>query len=143
MDTMAAMSSCRRASHRAAFVLAGSLAPGVKVIYTLRLRGNTNPRDDAATAKYVMTHYDRYVVCSEIGNEPNVYAKAYPAYHDLMARFVDAITAADVAPGARFCGPNTTPGKTEWARQLAIDSPAPAVSRSSPSTPIPAATPAR
>ncbi len=95
-------------------------AAGIKVIYTLRLRGNTDPGDDAVTARYVMAHYSSDVVCFEIGNEPNRYAKTYPAYHDLMARFVDAITAAEVAPGARFCGPNTTPDKTEWARQLAI-----------------------
>lgn len=96
-------------------------AAGLKVIYTLRLRGSGDPQADVATAKYVIDHYRDDVVCFEIGNEPNVYTRDYAQYHDLVARFVAAITARAVAPDARFCGPNTTPGKTEWARQFAVD----------------------
>jgi hypothetical protein len=34
---------------------------------------------------------------------------------------MEAITAPDIAPGAKFCGPSATPGKTSWARDFVRD----------------------
>jgi hypothetical protein len=96
-------------------------AADVKVIYTLRLRGDINPAFDAEIAKYVEDHYQPLVNCLAIGNEPNIYAKTYPAYLAMLKQYSAAINAPDVAPGAKFCGPSTTPGKADWARNLAKD----------------------
>ena len=95
-------------------------AAGVKVIYTLRLREGS--RDDAAAAaKYVMDHHAADLTCFAIGNEPNVFAKEYPAYLAEWKRYVEAITAPGKAPGARFCGPSATPGKVAWAALFTKD----------------------
>jgi hypothetical protein len=96
-------------------------AARVPVIYTLRLRNSTNPEADASVAKYVMGHYASQVVCFEIGNEPNIYAKTYPEYKKLFTSFVAAIKRPDWAPEITFCGPNTTPDKADWASKLAND----------------------
>jgi hypothetical protein len=95
-------------------------AADVKVIYTLRLRQG-DPAEAATVAKYVMDHYGSQVVSLAIGNEPNVYAKTYPEYRELLNRYIAAVTAPGVAPAAVFCGPSTTPSKAEWARDLAND----------------------
>ncbi|HKO15223.1 MAG TPA: hypothetical protein VJU87_03235, partial [Gemmatimonadaceae bacterium] len=104
-----------------AHLFAFARAAHVRVIYTLRLRGDVDPRADAVIAKYVMDHHREHVLCFEVGNEPNIYAKSYARYRELMTRFIAVITAPEVAPGAQFCGPNTTPDKADWARQFATD----------------------
>jgi hypothetical protein len=96
-------------------------AADVKVIYTLRLRGVTDPADAVRTARYVMSKHKSQVQCLAIGNEPNVYLKTYPEYKAALETFITAITAPDVAPDAVFCGPCSTPGKGLWARDLAND----------------------
>src|SRR5262249_40883552 len=79
-------------------------------------------RTNAATlAKYIFDHYRSQLTCFAIGNEPNVFAKEYPAYRDEWKRYVDAITGSGNAPGALFCGPSATPGKTAWAKDFAGD----------------------
>lgn len=91
---------------------------GVKVIFTVRLRESA-PEKVVGIAKYVMTKYGDQVTCLAVGNEPNVYAKTYEAYRDMMRQYYPAIRA--VAPGTMFCAPGTTPGKAAWARSYAED----------------------
>jgi hypothetical protein len=93
-------------------------AAGVDVIFTLRMREST-PKDAAALAKYITDKYKSQVVCFAIGNEPNIYAPEYSDYRALWIKFTDAIR--EGAPDATFCGPSTTPGKAEWARNFATD----------------------
>jgi Glycosyl hydrolase family 79, N-terminal domain len=95
-------------------------AADVKVIYTLRLRAGD--RDQAAAvAKYIWDHYRSQLDCFAIGNEPNVFAKEYPAYRDEWRNYVSAVTGSTNAPEAKFCGPSATPGKTSWARDFVGD----------------------
>lgn len=91
---------------------------GVKVIYTLRLRG-WSPERDAPIAKYLMDHYGTDIDCIAIGNEPSVYDKPYAKYQADVARYFEAIIAPGVAPSTRFCGPATTPGSASWAGDFA------------------------
>jgi hypothetical protein len=93
---------------------------GVKVIYTLRLRGG-DPERAAETAKYIVDHYGSDLTCFAIGNEPNVFAREYPAYRDEWRKYVQMITAPENAPTAQFCGPSSTPGKVDWCRDFARD----------------------
>ncbi|HTQ30287.1 MAG TPA: glycosyl hydrolase family 79 C-terminal domain-containing protein [Opitutaceae bacterium] len=95
-------------------------AAGAKVIYTLRLK-NADPADDARIAKSILARDKSELACFAIGNEPNVYAKPYPVFHDTWAKFMAAITAPDMAPEAVFCGPCTTPGTGAWAADFARD----------------------
>jgi hypothetical protein len=95
-------------------------AADAKVIYTLRLREG-DPAQDAEIAKYIMGHYRSELTCLAIGNEPNVFAKEYPVYRDEWKKFMGMITAPDMAPEAKFCGPSATPGKTAWARDFVKD----------------------
>ncbi len=95
-------------------------AAGVKVIYTLRLN-NGDPKQAGQIARYIMEHYRSDVVCLAIGNEPNVFAKEYPVYREQWKNYMEAITAPDAAPEAKFCGPSATPGKTAWARDFTQD----------------------
>jgi hypothetical protein len=93
-------------------------AANVEVIYTLRMREST-PQAAASAAKYIADQYKSQIVCFAIGNEPDIYAKEYPNYRKLWTDFTDAIL--DIAPDAKFCGPSTTQGKAEWARNFAND----------------------
>jgi hypothetical protein len=95
-------------------------AAGVKIIFTLRMREG-NPKVAADLAKYIMDHYKSEFTCFAIGNEPNVFAKEYPAYRDLWKNYMEAIVAPGSAPDAKFCGPGATPGKTAWAKDFAND----------------------
>jgi hypothetical protein len=99
-------------------VYAFARAAGVNVIYTVRLR-DSKPEDVISIAKYVVDHYKRETLCLTIGNEPNVYEKEYPKYREDLERFIKAIDA--VAPGARYCGPATTPNTGGWAANFAAD----------------------
>jgi hypothetical protein len=95
-------------------------AADVKVIYTLRLREGS--LDDAtAIARHIWEQHRRLLDCFAVGNEPNVFAKEYPAYRDEWQKYFLALTAPANAPGAKFCGPSATPGKTAWARDFAVD----------------------
>ncbi len=69
----------------------------------------------------MLDHYKSDLACFAVGNEPNMYAKTYPVYRDLWLKFIAAVTAADMAPSAAFCGPSTTPGKGTWAADFARD----------------------
>ena len=93
----------------------------MKVIYTLRLRNSTNPEPDAEIAKYIMDQYASDVLCFEVGNEPDNYAKPYAHYKKLLDSFVAVIKSPTWAPEIKICGPNGTQGATDWARQLAND----------------------
>jgi len=87
----------------------------LKVIYTLRLREVDSPNEAAAIARYIMAKYGEQMAYFEIGNEPDVYLKTYPAYRAKLTQFMDAIRAA--APEARFCGPSAA-NAAEWARDV-------------------------
>ena len=94
-------------------------AADVKVIYALRLKGAADPTDAARIAKYIWSKYKDQLTCFAIGNEPNMYVKEPAEYCALMKKFIDAIDAPDVAKGAKFSGPGSTPGKVAWSRALA------------------------
>lgn len=93
---------------------------GVKVIYTLRLRGG-DPDQAAAIAKYIWQRYRAQLDCFAIGNEPNVFTSQYPVYRREWKKYTGRIAAPTNAPGAKFCGPSATPGRTAWAREFAGD----------------------
>lgn len=92
-------------------------AAGIKVIYTVRMEGNT-PEAAADIALYVMDKYKQYVSCITVGNEPNKHW-AYPLYLDEWKKFTAAITAK--VPDAMFCGPSTTPQAVAWSERFAND----------------------
>jgi len=93
-------------------------AAGVKVIYTLRLKG-ADPQADADIAKYVMDHYRSELTCFALGNEPEKMAKDFDGYRDEFRRFLSVIAAPTNVPDARFCGPSTTHKNASWAGQFA------------------------
>ena len=94
-------------------------AADVKVIYTLRLKGQSDPAADAKIARYIWSKYQPSLLCFAIGNEPNIYVKTPEEYIEKMKTWMAAIGAEDVAPGAKFSGPGSTPGKTAWSREVA------------------------
>jgi hypothetical protein len=94
-------------------------AADVKVLYTLRLKGHDDPSDAAKVAKYIWSKYKENVECFAIGNEPNMYVDDPKQYCALMKKYAEAIDSPDVAPGAKFSGPGSTPGKVVWSRELA------------------------
>ena len=93
-------------------------AADVKIIYTLRLNQGSL---DAATqmANYITRHHAKQLTCFAIGNEPNVFSKEYAPYLAEWKRYVAQITAPTNSPGAKFCGPSTSPGHETWARDFA------------------------
>jgi hypothetical protein len=95
-------------------------AAGVKVIYTLRLKG-ADPQADAELARYIMERYQSELTCFALGNEPEKMAKDFAGYRDEFLRFVAVITAPTNVPNARFCGPSTTHKNAPWAGQFARD----------------------
>lgn len=95
-------------------------AANVRVIYTLRLRGG-NGDAAAATAKYIVDRYGSNLECFVIGNEPDIFTRAYPAYRAEWEQYVAAITTPSMAPAARFCGPSVTQARVAWARDFAND----------------------
>jgi len=88
------------------------------VIFTLRLRQG-GPEEAAPIAKYLIQRYGSQITCFEIGNEPNVYLKSFPAYGAELKRYMEAFDGFSAGSGVHFCGPGTTPSKTEWARDFA------------------------
>ena len=93
-------------------------AVGVKVIYTLRLKLG-DPNRAAEIAEYIIDNYKSFLDCFAIGNEPNVFAKDYPSYKTEWKKYADRIKAK--SPEAEFCGPGSTPGKSEWSRNFTED----------------------
>jgi hypothetical protein len=91
----------------------------LKVIYNLRLRGQTDPTIDVGIAHFIMERYSENLLYFTIGNEPNVYLKKYPEYRAMLVKFITAIHA--VEPNALFCGPSSTPSHVAWANNLAND----------------------
>jgi hypothetical protein len=98
-------------------------ATGIKVIYSLPLLDG-NAEDDAATAKYIWTHYRPYLDCFAIGNEPNeppyrdAPAGAITNYAEFLAAwkmFAAAVTNA--VPEAKFTGPEA--GGWDWVPEFA------------------------
>jgi hypothetical protein len=100
------------------FSFANSAA--ANVIFTFRLRAG-GPKDAAPLAKHITDLYGSRVVCFAIGNEPDIYAKTYPAYRAELERYMSVFTSFGVSPVAKFCGPGTTPSQAEWAREFAHD----------------------
>jgi len=111
-------------------------AADVKVIYCLRLH-NGDPQTDAATAKYIMTHYAAQMDCFSIGQEPSAYPVEkndqrpisermgtanekyqYPAYAAAWKKFADIIAAA--VPDVKFAGPGVHNNGT-WAEKFMAD----------------------
>jgi hypothetical protein len=93
-------------------------AAGVKVIYTVRLKGRTDAAADIPIVKYIQDRYARDLDCFALGNEPSIYFTQYADYKKLWAKMTDQIIAA--VPQAVFCGPNTD-RPHEWAAQFARD----------------------
>ena len=94
-------------------------AADAKVIYTLRMEGNTTAAA-AGIARYVMDHYRDRVSCFTVGNEPDKPWK-YPEYLEKWKTFTAAILAPDCAPEAKFCGPSARHQSVEFARFFAND----------------------
>lgn len=111
-------------------------AAGVKVIFCLRLR-NGDANLDAQTVKYIMDHYEPWVDCFSIGQEPSAYPVgtndtrattqrmgtgnekySYASYRQDWERFANTITAA--VPNVQFCGPSVH-NNGEWARHFMED----------------------
>lgn len=111
-------------------------AAGVKVIYCLRLHnGDTNV--DVQTVKYIMDHYQPWVDCFSIGQEPSAYPVGtndtrastqrmgagnekytYASYRQDWKKFAGAIIAA--VPDVQFCGPSVH-NSGKWAQQFMED----------------------
>jgi hypothetical protein len=94
-------------------------AAEVKVIYTVRMEGNT-PQAAAEVVRYVMDRYKDYVSCITVGNEPNKHW-TYNEYLDEWKKFVAVITSSAYSSDAKFCAPSTTPQAVPWAGQFAED----------------------
>jgi hypothetical protein len=101
------------ADHLFAFAKATS----AHVIFTLRLRQG-GPEEAAQIAKHLIQHYKSQLTCFAIGNEPNVYLKSFRAYEAELKRYMQAFDKFSAGSAVRFCGPGTTPSKTEWARDF-------------------------
>jgi hypothetical protein len=96
-------------------------AAGVKVLYTVRLKGETDADGDIAIVKYIVDHHAADLDCFALGNEPNLYLKEYSVYKQRWEQMTSQIIAA--VPQAVFDGPNTD-RHYEWAAQFAADFPA-------------------
>lgn len=102
-------------------LFAFAAAADLRVIYTLRLKGITDPTDDVRSATYILKRYGNQLQCLAIGNEPNMYLKSYAAYRRSWDRIHDAILASAGGKAARFCGPSSTQGHAEWSARFAGD----------------------
>jgi hypothetical protein len=91
---------------------------GVKVIYTLRLTGNS-PVDAAKTAKYIVDNYRPELTCFALGNESDKLFKDSQAYIQATKDYMAVITATNNAPEAVFCGPSTMHKNVQWANDFA------------------------
>jgi hypothetical protein len=80
-------------------------AAGVKVIYSVRLQEG-NPPSAAGIAAFIHKNFADVLDCFAIGNEPGYY-KDPAVYRSRWMAIREAI--ANVAPGAKFCGPDDNP----------------------------------
>jgi hypothetical protein len=94
-------------------------AADIKVIYTVRMEGNS-PAAAAGVAKYVMDHYRDRVSCLTVGNEPDKPWK-YPAYLEEWKKFTAVILSPEYVPDAKFCGPSARQQAVQFARLFAND----------------------
>jgi hypothetical protein len=111
-------------------------AADLKVIYCLRLH-NGDPRADAKTVKYILSHYAAQLDCFSIGQEPSAYpveksdtrpqgermgaANEKYQYSDYAAdwkKFADSISAEN--PGVKFAGPSVH-NNGVWAQKFMTD----------------------
>ena len=93
-------------------------AAGVKVSFTLRMR-ESNSKDPALLAKYIIDRHSSALANLGIGNEPDTYTFRYPELRDLWRSFSKTIV--EYSPTAKFCGPGLTQGKVDWSGQFAAD----------------------
>jgi hypothetical protein len=93
-------------------------AADLKVVYTVRLKGQTDASADIPIVKHILDHYAANLDCFALGNEPSVYYKQYPVYKEVWVKMSSQIVAAE--PRAVFCGPNTD-RHYEWAVDFAND----------------------
>ncbi len=98
-------------------------AAGVKVVYTLRFKGQTDASADIPIVRYIQDRYADDLDCFALGNEPSIYFTQYSAYKVRWKKLTDQIISA--VPEARFCGPNTD-RHYEWAVDFASDFGSPA-----------------
>lgn len=91
-------------------------AADVKVVYTVRLKGETDAARDIPIVKYITDKYAANLDCFALGNEPNFFIKTFAEYKGLWEKMTGQIIAA--VPQAIFCGPNTD-RHYEWAAQFA------------------------
>jgi hypothetical protein len=111
-------------------------AADVKVIYCLRLHDG-DPEIDAATAKYITSHYADQLDCFSIGQEPSAYPVGkkdkrattermgagnekyqYADYAADWKKFADVIVAA--VPNVKFAGPGVH-NNGMWAQKFIAD----------------------
>ncbi|MGA2440962.1 MAG: hypothetical protein ABSH08_08385 [Tepidisphaeraceae bacterium] len=93
-------------------------AAGVKVIYSVRLKGQSDASGAIPIVKYIQENYGGDLDCFALGNEPSNYYKEYSTYKKVWEKLTDQIVAA--VPKAVFCGPNTDRPHA-WAVQFAQD----------------------
>jgi hypothetical protein len=109
-----------------AFVQAAHVS---KVIYSLRLletdAAQHYAETNAAIAKYIWTHYQPYLDCFALGNEPDrraIYSQDvaitnFATYRSKWRQFATAIT--DAVPEAKFGGPDAGSGNVSWTTRFA------------------------
>jgi hypothetical protein len=107
-------------------------AASLKIIYSFGLL-NGHATDNAAAAKYIWDHYQPYLDCFAIGNEPDVPSYIYPpfgkgtdpaitnytSYLAVWRKFVAVVTNA--VPDAKFAGPDAAAVSKFWAARFARD----------------------
>jgi hypothetical protein len=97
-------------------------AADVKVIYSLRLLDG-DPSRDAFTAKYIWDNYQKYVSYFAIGNEPNLYKGEDAEITDDVSFYTKwkklFVAINHSVPAAKFGGPDTGTGGTDWASYFA------------------------
>ncbi|HTC94633.1 MAG TPA: malectin domain-containing carbohydrate-binding protein [Terriglobales bacterium] len=91
-------------------------AAGIPVVYTLRLKGSS-PGAAATTAGFLWGKYSSSITCFSIGNEPDLYIGSYATYASDVSAYMSAV--GPVAPGAKFCPPDTSRHNTSWVGQTA------------------------
>ena len=72
-----------------------------------------------AMARHIERHYKDMLTGFAIGNEPDVFSTNYNDFKSSWIQFAEAIT--NEAPGAKFCGPASTPTRVLWSRLFAND----------------------
>jgi hypothetical protein len=99
------------------FAFAGKA--GAKVIYTLRMDGNT-PEEAARIGRHVWDHHREHLDCFIIGNEPDK-GRLYGDYYKKWKRFVGVINSEAFMPEATYCAPTSTGGTPAFAALMALD----------------------